>query len=173
MSDAERGSALAEAEAPEDAPAGWAIRSVGEADWALERIAQARREMAEVDAQFDAAVQRLEERRAQLRREPQRTVDFFSAHLRMWAEGQKDAICSGKRKSRAMLHGRVGWRAKPLRLVINDTAALREWAHGLEYMRESVDTEAVRAHFKAQGEVPPDCSVEGGADTFYVETEGE
>ena len=166
MVDADK--ALALTEAPEDAPAGWAVRSVGEADWALERIARARLELAELDAQYEAAVRRLAERRDALRREPARTVAFFEGHLRLWAEGQKDTICSGRKKSRAFLSGRIGWRARPLRLVVQDASALEAWATQQGLTRAEVDMSQVREHSRRTGEVPPGCDTEGGEDAFFV-----
>lgn len=166
MADSDR--TLAVAEAPEDAPAGWAVRSVGEADWALERIARARLELTELDAQYAAAVQRLAERRDALKREPLRTVAFFEGHLRMWAEEQKATICSGRKKSRAFLNGRLGWRARPVRLVVQDTAALEAWAAQQGLTRLEVDMPQVREHARRTGEVPPGCDTAGGEDEFYV-----
>lgn len=167
MADADKAPAVLEA--PEDAPTGWVIRSATEADWALERVARARLELLELDAQYEAAVRRLAERRDALRREPTRTVAFFEGHLRMWAEAQKDDICSGRRKSRALLHGRVGWRARPVRLVVQDAAALEAWATQAGLTRLEVDWPRVRELAKRSGEVPPGCDTEGGEDSFYVD----
>ena len=155
------------------APEGWTVRSASDADWALERIAAAQREIAEAEEQFRAAVKRLEERRDALLKAPARTVEFFHGHLRMWAEGNREAICSGKRKSRAFIHGRVGWRTAPLKLEVVDSGPLRQWAHGLELVREELDEPGIRAHFKATGEVPPGCKATGGDERFYTSTEGE
>lgn len=154
---------------------GWRIRTVPEVDWSLSRIAQARRELRDVDEQEAAAIARIHQRSDALRAPLLRTVDFFEAHLRMWAEDNREAICRGGRKSRAFLHGRIGFRQTPLRLVVRDGAAFNAWAqaagHGGSVWVPNM--EAVRADFRTTGDIPPGCDTEGGEDKFSVTLEGE
>ncbi|MCI0673777.1 MAG: host-nuclease inhibitor Gam family protein, partial [Myxococcaceae bacterium] len=167
---------VAELEAEDQAvQPGWAIRSVGEVDWSLERITEARRELAEVDEMERAAIERIRAKAEQLRKHPTQTVDFFSHHLRMWAEEHPEQVTSGNRKSRAFLHGRLGYRAKPLRLEVQDGEALLEWARHRSLIVTKVEPnmQLVRALFKSQGEVPAGCDVVGGDSEFYVQTKEE
>lgn len=162
------------AQLPEEARPGWRVHDLPSADWALSRIAQAEHELSGVDEQEAAAIARIRQRAETLRAPLLRTRDFFTAHLRMWAEDNREDICRGGRKSRTFLHGRIGFRQTPLRLVVRDSSAFDAWAQqaGHGRMVWTPDMETVRNQFRAFGAIPPGCETDGGEERFVVTLEG-
>lgn len=84
------------------------------------------------------------------------------------------------KKSLALPHGSVGYRASPESIVVTDSTRALQWAkeRGLEVtVRESVGKTALHAYVKETGDEPDpkECgfSLEPAGERFYLKTEGE
>lgn len=144
----------------------WQIETLQSADWALARMAECEAEAAEIDRQAKAAIERVKARAEELKAKSARGAGFFRFKLLAYAERHRTAILgTGKKKSRAFLHGKIGWRAKPERLEIEDAGALEKWlvAQPVEsgLYRTKIEPEMVELQrlFKENGEIPPGMKV--------------
>ena len=159
---------------------GWQIENVQSLDWALARVAALRAEAATVDELEQAAIARVRARAETLRAKVQRGIRFFEFKVESYAQQNKSALLGGgKRKSRALINGTVGWRTKNKggRLKVEEIGALEEWLlaqpveAGLYRMRVEPEMRALQAQFQKDGVIPPGCRVEEETETFYVETD--
>lgn len=159
----------------EKVTAAWAIENTVSADWAFERIAAMQREAAELDAQAKAAKARIDAKVAQLKSRIQRGIGFFEFKLLEYAERNRKALLGGgKKKSRSFVHGVLGWKSSPERLVVTDAKALEAWLatqpveSGLYRQTIAPEMKALQALFKEKGEVPPGCDIKPETDEPYV-----
>lgn len=152
---------------------GWRIESLGEADWALERLAHHRREIAEALELEKLAIQRIRERTAKLTAEAQRGVRFFEGQLQAYAATNRHQLM-GTMKSRKLTHGTLGWRTKPEGHVVTDEAALLEWCRkqpleaDVLRIKEEPALAVIWAHIKRTGEDVPGTAPEPATEVFYV-----
>lgn len=151
----------------------WRIETLADADWALRRCGDLQAELAENEALLAKAVERLEARHSTLAMRIRRGLEFFTAKLREYAEQHRaDLLKGGKRKSRALLNGTLGWRKKGGGLKVLDEAALLDWCRrqpvesGLLRVKEEPALAEVRRHFKESGEVADGCEPEPERDEF-------
>lgn len=172
------GEALAVVEDVEEAPAEWRIKDVEDADWALKRLAELRRETDQNNAIAAKRIQEISQRTDALNAKAMRGVSFFETHLKVWAEENRKALLgSGKQKYRDLPSGRIGWRKQQERVKVADPKAVLEWARlqpvELELIRfkEEPAMEAIQAHFERTGELPPGCEHVQGTDKFYSDPE--
>lgn len=159
----------------------WHVSDLRSADWALQRVAECEAEEAEVKAQLAAAIARLEARAAELVLRAQRGAAFFRCELAMFAERHRDLLTTGKKKSRAFVHGSIGWRSTQARLAPEEgdgaKAAREEWllAQGVESglfrLKVEPDMKALQEHFKATGEIPPGFTVVEPTETLTIKAE--
>jgi phage host-nuclease inhibitor protein Gam len=164
----------------DDVERGWAIENVQSLDWALARVAALRAEVTTVDELERAAIARVKQRAEALRARAGRGIRFFEFQIEGYAQRNRPALLGGgKRKSRALINGTVGWRAKNTggRLKVEDPKALEPWLlaspveAGFYRTKTEAEMKTLQAHFKATGEIPPGCRVEEETETFYVETD--
>lgn len=139
----------------------WKIETAASVDWALQRVAECEAEAGAIDAQADAAIERINARRAELKERAARGSNFFRFKLTEYAMHHRSALLTGKKKSRDFVHGRVGFRQKGGRLEVRDREALIAWLasqpveEGLYRMRLDPEMKAIQARFKIAGEIPP------------------
>jgi phage host-nuclease inhibitor protein Gam len=160
-----------------DVRAGWEIDTIQAADWSLLRKAECEQEVAEAEAMRRAAIAEINRRADVLKAKAQRGADFFDFKLLSWMEKHRASIVHGKKKSRALLNGTVGWRAHPERLVVVDEKALEAWLRdqpvesGLARWKVEPEMKAIQALFAATGEVPPGCETKDAEDVPYTKAE--
>lgn len=155
--------------------AAWQIENQRSADWALQRIAECEAEAAEIDAQADEAIRRIEARREALKMKAERGAGFFRFKVADWAERNRATLLHRKRKSVDLIHGRIGWRKKAERLIVTDPAALEAWLltqpveAALYRMKVAPEMKAIQALYKDSGAIPPGCDVESESETLHIE----
>lgn len=160
--------ALAELEsgpAPESFDLSWL-------EYQLERIAELEKAMAQNEAVVAQAMERLKLRHEKVQEPLRNEKERLEAAVRGYAEVHRKALLVGKRKSRALPAGKVGWRWKPEKLEVLQKGALHVWAEERHFIRtvEEPDMKAIRDYFQRTGEVPEGCEVRPPEETFYVST---
>jgi len=154
---------------------GWQIQNKSTADWALSRVAMAKANIADIEAQRDEHIRRTNERADKLIEAERRTVGFMEAHLGKWATENRDALLQGStKKSLSFVHGSIGWRRREGRLVVVDEAALKAWLteqDDVTLFRVSVspDMKNLQAHYKATGTIPPGTEFVVAQEKLFIE----
>jgi len=154
----------------------WQIEGPDSCDWALGKLAEARAQVAEIERQAEAARAVIESRRAAILRRIGGEVAFFESAILTYAQTHRADIVNGKRKSKDYLHGRIAFRAKAGRLVIEDAAALAAWldTRSIEEGLSRVKTEPVKAaldaYFERTNDLPPGCKYELPTESITAET---
>lgn len=147
----------------------WYVEDDGAADWALERTAEATAELRELREFYDRQQRRLDDWWTRRSREPQRTVDFFNAHLLAYATRQR--LVHG-RKTIDLPAGEIGTRSTAGYATPADLDMLTEWArtHHPDMLRTTtmIDLTELKAYVKATGEVPPGAFVTDDKVTAWV-----
>jgi phage host-nuclease inhibitor protein Gam len=155
--------------------AGWRISSLGELDWVLERLADIERQEEEALRLEREAIDRIEVRMAKVHERLERDRLFFEAQATLYAEEHKAALLGkGKRKSRDLPHGRIAWRSRAGRLVVEDEDTLLTWALAqapqLVRFRSALDRVALAALVKeTPAIIPPGTRWEPEQDTMHIE----
>ena len=154
----------------------WMVEGPDSADWALAKLAAAREEIAEIERQAEAARAMIEARRLKVIERIGREAAFFESAILTYAQAHRGEIVDGKRKSRDYLHGRISFRSKAGRLVVEDKAALVTWLEsqavelGLSRVVLEPDKKAIDAWFDAGGrEAPPGTRYENPAESISIE----
>jgi len=161
----------------------WEIKTISpgiipaSADWTLQRAGECEAEIATVEDHYQAALKRLNERRAELIDRAQRGVNYFQYKLLQWATKERPWLLKGKAKSVQLMHGTFGWRKSGGRLKVEDKDALAAWLSeqpiesGLYRVKIEPEMRALQEHCRKSGEVPPGCTFEPEYDQFYVKAE--
>ena len=141
---------------------GWRIENVQSLDWALSRIADLEREQNENAAIVEEHIQRLKLRLDKLNAQAERGLKFFRSQVQAFAEQHRaELLGGGKKKSRALPHGTVGWKKVPAKAVLQDKDALLAWARSQpvedEVIRiaEEPAWAVIKKRIEATGEVLP------------------
>ena len=159
---------------------GWRIEGgTSEADWAFARMQEHEAQIAAVDDQIALAVARIERRGTELKRKAAWAVEFFRAALMEWGDREKRTLLGGgRKKSRELLHGVVGWRTKNKggKLKWIDEAATLEWAKaqpielGLFRVVYQIDKLAIEKLARERDLIPVGCDLDLERDEVYVKT---
>jgi phage host-nuclease inhibitor protein Gam len=154
---------------------GWQIDSIGSLEWAMSRVADLETEAAENEAALAEAHRRLDARAAQLADRVKRGIGFFKAAVLRYMEAHRpELLKGGKKKSRVLLYGSVGWRASGGRLRVLDREMLAAWAAkqpvelGLFRIKIEPEMKVIQAYAKAGNLIPPGCEWESEHETAYV-----
>jgi phage host-nuclease inhibitor protein Gam len=154
----------------------WEIENLGTLAWALERMGELTAETQENDALKLQAIARLEARVTQLNARAKGGIEFFRARILSYmARARPELLKGGKKKSRALPSGTIGWRSKGGRLVVQDEDAALAWAKEqpveADFVRVKfeLNRKALAELFKTTGEVPPGCDVEAEYDDPYID----
>ncbi len=149
-----------EAQVPEK----FRVTDESSANWVVRRIAEAKAYAEKVSAWAEA-----ETRRAQ--REQAFFLGRFGPELEAWAH-KKIKARGGRQKSNHLPAGRVGYRTKPAKLVINNEPTVITWAKAncpeAINVTERCSKSKLNKHFEATGELPDGASLEPQRDDFYV-----
>jgi len=153
----------------------WCVQNLGDADWAMLRLAECEEEIAEIERQAEAARALIAHRAEVLKERAGRGAAFFRYKLSEWADAHQGEILHGKRRSRDLLHGRIAWRSKGERLVVTDKAALAEWLAtqpveaGLYRMKIEPEMKRLQEDYQRLGFVPPGTDVEPASESLHIE----
>lgn len=163
---------------PTVASSTWRVENLGSADWALGRLKELEREIAQNEAIAAEAVRRLEARVQVLNDRAMRGVRFFRAKLLEYLLTHRaELLGTGKKKSRDLPHGRLGFRKAGGGLEVVDKEALLAWAQAqpveLELVRitEAPAIAAIKAHCEATQKVPPGMVLQPDVDEPYAHTD--
>jgi phage host-nuclease inhibitor protein Gam len=153
----------------------WTIATTVDLDWALSRLGALEAEMASLQAQVTAAEGRLRERADYLTAKIHHGVMFFRAKIEEHAVKNRESLLGGgKKKSRALLNGTVGWRKTQGKLEVLDKQAFLAWLErhpkeaGLYSVRIVPIMDALKDHYLRTKSIPPGCQWVDETDSFYV-----
>lgn len=154
---------------------GWHVQTLEDADWCLRRIAELEAEAAENARVAETNILRIQARAVMLNDRSVRGVEFFTMRLREYAEAHRaELLRGGKKKSRTLVHGSIGWRKVGGTLKVSDPDELLAWAQAqpveLELVRitEAPAVAQIQKYFKATGEVPPGVEFVEETEEFQV-----
>lgn len=156
-------------EAAEEA-APWRITDLESFAWAMEPLAKAEVERANVERLYEAALKRLDAWRDQRLDAIAQGTAYLTAEVTRYATENRKALVKGKSKTIDLPTGEISWRKVGGKLVVTDKEALAAWCveqgpeAGLYRVKTEPDLRALAAHLKRTGEIPP------GAD-YAPETE--
>lgn len=159
------------------APAGhvgpWTPTTVRDVEWCLERAGEAEADLAEVQAQLDAAVKALHARAMAITEKANRRALWFRGLVEAWAVANRGEVVRGKAKSRELLGGTIAFRASAEKVVVTDEAAFLAWAQPdhldlLRFPEPEIDKKKLDALVKGTGEVPPGVDVKPATETVTV-----
>jgi phage host-nuclease inhibitor protein Gam len=159
----------------------WKIQGLDTLDWALRRLAEARRFIAENDAVAAANIARIEKATEKLNAASAHDVAFFSGVIEQYVrDNRRTLIGIGSKKSRSFPHGTVSFRKTGGRPVIGDKEALMQWA-----MAQPVEANVVRLKMELAWDQiksmveekairpPPGVDIEPETETFKIEAIGD
>lgn len=157
----------------------WMVTSLEECDWALSRIADLEAEQEENERIAAAAIQRIKDRLAGMNAKAERGVRFFSGKVQAFAERERDLLLKGgKKRSRELVHGVIGWRASRGGLKVTDEAKLLAWARAQPVesevlrVKEEPALSVIGEHFERTGEVPDGMEPKEASEAFFVKAKG-
>jgi phage host-nuclease inhibitor protein Gam len=154
---------------------GWAIQDIGSLEWAMSRIADLQEEQAENEVALAEAHKRLDARAAQLQANVNKGLFFFRAEVLRYMEAHKaELLKGGRRKSRSMLHGIIGWRSAGGRLKVTDKDALATWLMqqpvelGLARIKVEPEMRALQDYCRSANIIPPGTELEPEREVAFV-----
>lgn len=163
----------------QDPAEGWTIQDVDAADWALARIADAERELAENARIIAGQIARLKMKEEQLAIPLQRRADFFRGAVAAYAITHRpELLGGGRKKSRTLPHGSIGWRKSGGKLTVTDKEALLEWARGQPVERnfvrikEEPAVDEIKLACAVTGEVPPGAEISPEEEDLVIKADG-
>lgn len=157
---------------------GWTIDTLETLDWALSRVADLESEISENEAVAARAHAAVDMKTAQLNARAMRGAAFFRQQIAAYAQAHREELLKGgKKKSRNLLHGVVGWRSSGGGLEVTDREALLAWAKnqpaelGLLRVKLEPDLVAIKAHAKAHNLIPPGMQEKPEAEELKIEAQ--
>lgn len=159
----------------EDIGQDWRVKDLVDADWALRRLGELEKEVADNKRIEAADILRVKARTAKLNATAARGVAFFESHLRAYADAHRaELLGSGKKKSRSLQHGSIGWRKTGGKLKVVDAEALLDWARGqpveenLVRTKEEPAIDEIKRFMKNTGELPPGAELEPEGEEIHL-----
>ena len=154
----------------------WEIDSLSSLDWALMRLAALERQVSANEELAAERIRDIERRTLRLNAKLTDGLRFFRAAIARYAEGHREELLGGgRKKTRELIHGSVGWRKRPAGLEVKDAAALLSWAQqqpvetGVLRIKEEVALAEVKKLAKG-GEVPPGCALLPESEELCIKT---
>lgn len=165
-------------EGEDRASLGWAPESLADLDWALMRVGELEEQ---VQANEEVAAERhkeIDRRTIRMNEKANADIRYFRDVITQYATSHRAQLLgSGKRKSRELQHGRVGWKTRPACLKTSDSKALLAWAQsqpvelGLVRIKEEPCLEEIKRHAERSKTVPPGMEMEPETETLQVHAE--
>lgn len=159
------------------APAGhsgpWTPTTIRDVEWCLEKAGEAESDLAEVQAQLDAAVKALHSRAMAITEKANRRAIWFRGLVEAWAVANRGEVVRGKAKSRELLGGTIAFRASAEKVVVTDEAAFLAWAQPdhldlLRFPEPEIDKKKLDLFVKTTGEIPVGVDVKPASETVAV-----
>ena len=154
---------------------GWAIADIGSLEWAMSRIADLQEEQAENEVALAEAHKRLDARAAQLQDKVNRGLGFFKGAVMRYMEAHRaELLKGGKKKSRSMLYGILGWRSAGGRLKVTDKDALAAWLMqqpvelGLYRVKVEPEMRALQDYCRSANIIPPGTELDPEREVAFV-----
>lgn len=158
----------------------WAPKDLVDLDWALSRIADAERQQAELRRVAEEVIARARLKAEILSERLEKEAAYFRSRVATYAETHRaELLGNGKRRSRTLLHGTIGWRKTGGGLEVTDREALLDWARaqpvelGCLRIKEEPALTEIKKHCATTGEVPPGCDVSPDAEEFTIKAVSE
>ncbi len=171
------------AEFDEEAPGWkerWKVQGLDTLDWAMRRLAESRRFIAENDAVAAAAIARIKQKTEKLNAASAHDAAFFEGVIEEYVRAnRKTLIGIGSKKSRSFPHGTVSFRKTGGRPVIGDKETLLHWARSQPIesnfvrFKEELAWDVVKKHVEETGEDIPGVDTEPESETFKIEAIGD
>jgi hypothetical protein len=135
-------------------------------DWRLRRIRQEREQQLRNTDIARAEIERYTKWLDEANATHQHSIDYLTEQVRMAVLSGYDF---GKKKSRKLPNGTIGFRVKGGRTTISDMAAAVAFAreHGVP-LKESVGVTELKEYIESTGAELPFVEVEPKSDEFYV-----
>lgn len=159
---------------------GWEVGNEEQLDWALKRRGELIAMQRANQRIFEAHVERMAHRLEKLNSPLEGGVAFLTGCIQTYVFNNRvRVIGSGKKKSRNLLHGTVGFRKTGGGLVVNDAAKLLAWARSqpveLGYVRitEAPALDEIKRLHKRTGELFPGTDLSPEVETFYAKSSEE
>lgn len=155
----------------------WRVANLVDLDWCLKRIGELELEKSDNEQMARVRIAEIQVRLEKLNARAQFGIGFFQGKIREYAEAHRDELITGKKKSRAFIHGSIGWRKTGGAPVKVNPESLLEWARsqpiekGFLRIREEPAWDTIKEHVKNTGEVPNgvDLEPEDEFGSFRVE----
>jgi phage host-nuclease inhibitor protein Gam len=143
-------------------------------EFALRCAGESQAAIAAWEAAAKAAHDAIDARLADLKAKEEPRIAFFMGRVAEAAERDKDTLLLGKKRSREFLAGKVAWRRKPAKVVIDDRAALVDYLTkngdpDLVRVKVEPDLKAIQDRFAKDGVLLPGTSFESERDELSVE----
>ena len=155
----------------------WHIENLSSLDWALKRLGELEAEVLANESLTHDRIAELEQRCLRLNARAAAGMRFFRGAIEAYARSHRTQLLgSSNRKTRALIHGTVGWRKRPASLEVLDKSALLGWAIrqpvelGLVRMKEEPCMSEVKAYAEETGTIPPGCAPVPETDELQVRT---
>lgn len=156
----------------------WEPKDLAQADWVLMRIGALEREITDNEEVAAKRIAEIEAKTRRLNDKAMRGVSFFRSVLSVFAQKHRELLLGGgKKKSRGLPHGTIGFRKKPGLLRTTDREALLGWAREqpveLELVRvkEEPDLERIKAHAEQEKTLPPGMQWEPETEEIQIRTD--
>jgi phage host-nuclease inhibitor protein Gam len=167
-----------------DVPMGWTVSNLSSADWALSRVADYEREIAENKQLLAEGIARLKLKTDALNAKAAKSVAWFTWQLKRWALQNRPVLLKGgSKKSRALIHGTIGWRKEGGGLEVEDAEKLLAWAQKqpVEFNLVRITEEPAINVIKAwvmegdgdPAQFPPGMKVGQAKDEFYIRAQSQ
>jgi phage host-nuclease inhibitor protein Gam len=162
------------------------VKDMSSANWVLKKLAECDAEEAEVMSMVEAEIETIRKRAERLIAPIARKRMFFkTAYLPQLEEWAKSKLEGQKAKSVKLVHGTVGFRRSPEKLVIDDEdkaiQIIEEHYPASLRIKKEIDKKQLKVDMEAFGETEicvndkgvkrTIAHIEPGADTFYVKPE--
>lgn len=157
-----------------DTPARFAVTDMSSANWVLKKLAECDSDEAEVQAMVNREIEAIRARAEKILAPIRRRREFFeAAYTHQLEEFAKAKLDGAKAKSVKLLHGTIGFRKSPARLVIDDEGKAIEYAEQNcpDAIKRSLSVSTLKAAFQNDPFDSDAMHLEPGEESFYFKPE--
>lgn len=168
---------LVEALAPEGVPIAddgrWRIESPDQADWAVRRVAQARRRAADIERLASREIERITAWAEAQTQKLDRDETYFLGLLEEWHRSRADE----DGKTVALPAGKLRLRKSPDRIEVEDEDGFVAWVESADHdaldgvlrWQPQILKSAIKDYMVRTGEIPPHVRIVTGLERFSVD----